>query len=467
LLQQADAEIGAEILTPNEWRTKYGRQVGNLRSALDWTLSLGGDPALGVALAAAAVNFWVANSLLDECSDWGVRALAIGGAEGTREEMILQWGVGLALTYGRGMTSRARDALTKAMALSETLGDRTYQYRALYGLFLFALRAADIRASLELARKYEVVAKSAKDAAAVSMAQAMLGTAQYYLGEHVAAADDLSRALVSLPSGTQQGGVDSGLDLRVCALCYRAVNLWSLGFAEKAARVGKDATNEARAIDHPVSLCVALAVCDSLLLVWIGQLDAAERAINELIEYAGKHSLTPYKALGMCVKGTLLAARADAIGAEKLLSAGLETLREVGYYLHYALFLGRLAEALAACGRLDDARAAVDEAQHRTEEAALLWFMPEVLRIKGEISMRAGAVAPAVEELFLRSLDLAHRQRALAWELRAAISLARMWRDHGRNEEAHELLAPVYGRFAEGFETADLRAAKVLLDDLR
>jgi predicted ATPase len=466
LLRQADAEIAAEAFYPNEWRTKYGPQIGNLRSALDWTLSLGGDPALGVALAAASTNFWIAKSLLDECCDWGVRALSVGGAEETREEMILQWGVGLALTYSRGMTSRAHDALTKALTLSEAFGDRTYQHRALYGLFLFAVRAVDIRASLELARKYEVVAKSAEDDAAVSMAEALLGIAQYCLGEHLAAADHFSRALVTPPSRAQRGVVRFGLDLRVCALCYQANNLWSLGFPEQAARAGGDATNEARALDHPVSLCFALAVCDSLLLVRIGQLDAAERAINELIEYAGMHSLTPYKAAGMCAKGTLLAAHDDAIGAEQLLRAGLEILKEVGFYLYYPLFLGRWAEALAACGRLDEARVAVDKAQCRTEKAELLWFMPEVLRIKGEISVRAGATASAVEELFLQSLDWARRQQALAWELRTATSLARFWRDHDRSVEAHKLLDGVYSRFTEGFDTADLKAAKVLLAEL-
>jgi hypothetical protein len=124
LLRQADAEIAAEAFHLNErrttdWLAEYASQLGNLRAALEWTFSPEGDPALGVALAAASVNFWVANSLLDECCDWAARALSVGGAEGTREEVILRWGVGLALTFSRGMTSRAHDALTKALALSE------------------------------------------------------------------------------------------------------------------------------------------------------------------------------------------------------------------------------------------------------------------------------------------------------------------------------------------------------------
>jgi predicted ATPase len=107
----------------------------------------------------------------------------------------------------------------------------------------------------------------------------------------------------------------------------------------------------------------------------------------------------------------------------------------------------------------------VDRSQ-RTEEAELLWFLPEVLRIKGEILLRAGAAATAVEESFLQSLDLARRQKALAWELRTATSLARFWRGRDRVQEAREVLTAVYGRFTEGLTTADPEAAKALLDAL-
>jgi predicted ATPase len=162
----------------------------------------------------------------------------------------------------------------------------------------------------------------------------------------------------------------------------------------------------------------------------------------------------------------LFAARGDAIRAEEMLRAGLEIIEEAGFYLYSPLFLGRWAEALAACGRLDEALAAVERAQQRTEAAELLWFLPEVLRIKGEILLRAGAAATAVEESFLQSLDWARRQKALAWELRTATSLARFWRGRDRVQEAREVLTAVYGRFTEGVTTADSQAARALLDAL-
>jgi hypothetical protein len=150
------------------------------------------------------------------------------------------------------------------------LGDRTYQCRTLYGLFLFTVRNVEIRAALQLAQKYEMVARNMGGAPAIASAEALLGIARYCLGEHLAAADHLSRALISLPTGTHLGVIAFGLDLRVCALCYRALTFWLLGFAEKAVQAAEEATTEARDINHPVSLCFVLAVCNSLLLVGSG-----------------------------------------------------------------------------------------------------------------------------------------------------------------------------------------------------
>jgi predicted ATPase len=108
----------------------------------------------------------------------------------------------------------------------------------------------------------------------------------------------------------------------------------------------------------------------------------------------------------------------------------------------------------------------IDKAIARSERDEQFWFLPELLRVKGELvsSMAERRTLATVEEHFVKALDWARRQRALAWELRAATSLARVWLDQGRNSEAHDLLDGTYGRFSEGFETADLRAAKMLLD---
>jgi predicted ATPase/DNA-binding winged helix-turn-helix (wHTH) protein len=467
LFRRAEAEAGTR--PAGDWRGEYTRQIGDLRAALNWAFSDAGDVRLGVTLAAVATDFWLTVSLLSECCDWGVKALArLGSAEGTRDEMVLQCGLGLALTYVRGMTQEARSALTKALMLSEALADFSHQFRAIYGLWLFALRVVDFRECLALARKYEQLAENIGDPTASATANWMLGMSRYYLGEHASAAANLQRARASYPIAMRSGDlIRFGVDMQVSALSYQAVSFWSLGFADRAIRAGRDAIQEARGVSHPVSLCIALAAPSSILLVKVGDLEAAERCIDELIDHARRHSLIPYYAFGLCSKGSLMAVRGDNTSGERWLRSGLERTREVAYYLFYAFFLAELADILASTGRANEGLAEVNAALRYAEESESLWCMPEVLRIKGEILAKQDPADPAaVEDYLARSLDWAGRQQALSWELRAAISLAGLWRRQCRGAEARELLGSVYGRFTEGFATSDLQKARSLLEQL-
>ena len=153
--------------------------------------------------------------------------------------------------------------------------------------------------------------------------------------------------------------------------------------------------------------------------------------------------------------------------AERLLRAGLKRLQQTQSETLYTVFLIGLAEVLITSAQLDEALATADEALKRTEYSNALWWMPEAMRIKGEALLSRETDAYQAEHHFRRSLDQAHRQGVLSCELRAAISLARMLRDRNRSADALAILNPVYDRFTEGFETADLKAAKALLEALR
>jgi non-specific serine/threonine protein kinase len=208
--------------------------------------------------------------------------------------------------------------LTKALVLAEALVDFSHQFRAMYGLSLFVLRVVDFRECLELARKYELLAETTGDRAASATADWMLGMSRYYLGEHAGAAANLERARASYPVAMRSGNlIRFGTDMQVSALCYQAVTFWSLGFADKAIRASRDAIAEARGVNHPVSLCLALAAPTSILLVKMGELEAAEHCIDELIDHFGKHSLIPYYAFGLCSKGSLMTARGDSAAGER------------------------------------------------------------------------------------------------------------------------------------------------------
>ncbi len=462
------AESEAATRAAGAGREEYAHRIGNLLAALNWAFSDTGDVRLGVTLASAATDFWLTVSLLSECCNWGVKALAhLGLAEGTREEMLLQCGLGLALIYVRGMTQEARSALTRALRLSEALGDFNCRFRALYGLWLFALRVVDFRECLALAGQYEQLAETIGDPAASAIADWMLGMSRYYLAEHASAAANLQRARASYPMAMRSRDlIRFGVHMEVSALSYQVVTFWSLGFADRAIRASRDAVQYAHDANHPVSLCIALNH-SSILLVRIGDLERAEYCIDELIDHAGKHSLVPYYAAGLCGKGSLLATRGDLVAAEQWLRSGLERTREVAYYLFYAFFLGQLAEVLGRAGRIEEGLVEIDAALRYANEFESLWCMPELLRIKGNILAKQDRPDfAAVYDHLTQALDLAHQQGALSWELRAATSLARLLIDQGRSADATALLRPVYDRFTEGFATADLKTAKALLDDL-
>jgi non-specific serine/threonine protein kinase len=461
------AEAEAETRSTDEWLADYVPRMDNLRAALNWAFSDTGDVKLGVALASVATDFWLTVSLLSECCDWGVKALAhLGTAEGTRDEMVLQCGLGLALTYVRGMTQEARSALTRALTLSEALADFHYRFRALYGLWLFALRVVDFRECLALAHQYELLAETTGDSAASAIADWMLGVSRYYLGEHASAAANLQRARAGYPMALRRGDlIRFGVHMHVSALSYQAVTFWALGFADKAMQASQDAIQEARGVNHPVSLCIALTL-SSIMLVKLGDLKRAEGCIDELIDHAGKHALIPYYAQGLCSKGSLMATRGDLVAAERWLRSGLARTREVGITF-YAFFLGELADVLARVGRIEEGLVEMDAALHYANESESLWCVPDLLRIKGNILAKHDQPdLAAVDDQFTQALDLARRQGALSWELRAATSLARLLADQGRSTDATAVLQPVYDRFTEGLATADLRAARELLDDL-
>ncbi len=292
----------------------------------------------------------------------------------------------------------------------------------------------------------------------------MFGNTRYFLAEHAAAAANLKRAIAAYAvERRNHEPIRYGTDILSNDYCYQAVTSWSLGFAEKGYRAGRDAIREARGADNPVALCIALLAHSSVMLLKMGYLEEAERCIDELIDHSEEHSLTPYHAHGLCAKGSLMAARGDAAEAERLLHLGLQRSREVAYKLFEAHYQGELGAVLGSSGGIDEGLAEVDAAIRYAERSESLWCLPELMRIKGELLTRSPGAAHLAEGWFLRSLELARKQQALAWELRAALSMARLWLDGGRAEDANSLLHDTYRRFTEGFDCADLREARTLM----
>ncbi|HTT80223.1 MAG TPA: winged helix-turn-helix domain-containing protein [Stellaceae bacterium] len=468
-LLQAAADDKAAI---DDWPAVYAAEIDNIRAALAWAFGSGGDASIGVALAAASVPIWLETSLLGECRGWMEAAIAgldDAAALATRDEMVLQCAFGYSLVDTQGWSDKARAALLRASELADSFQDIDYQVRTLAGLAILCTRAEDYQAALTLGRRAEAIIAGSVDPIAVSIADWMLGVALHLLGDYAEALAHAQRATDTTAASFVRRShiVRLGRDSFILSRGTVALILWAQGLPDQSAQTAREALADAEVGESSLSRCLALTWCGCVVSLWLGDIETAERSTALLKDLAGKYDLSSYYAYSLCFEGQLSARRGDVADAERMLRAGLAGLRRAQSEGHYTAFLGDLAEILMMSGQLGESLAAADEALQRTERSNALWWMPEALRIKGEVLLVCNGDGGAAEDHFLRSLDLAHRQGALSWELRAAASLARLLRSQGRSADAIALLQPVYDRFTEGFETADLKAAKALLGALR
>jgi predicted ATPase/DNA-binding winged helix-turn-helix (wHTH) protein len=454
----------------DDWRTSYAPEIDNLRAALAWAFAPGGDAVIGVALAAASAPVWFGMSLLTECHNWTEKAVACvdPSGRGTRHEMQLQAALGFSLMFTKGMTSEAHAALMRAVELAEGLDDPDYQVRTLFGLCVFRLRLADFRGALELARQCEAVADRVSDPGARPTADWTLGVSLFFLGNLASAQTHLQRVRDGHRSASPRADiVRFGFDRRVDALGKLGIVRWLQGFPDQAIQASGSSIDEAKTLEHPVSLCLANWAASTISL-WVGDLAASERSTAMLLDHAERHSLDSHYPFGLGFEGELSATRGDFVLGVRLLRTCLDGLREARFQTFYGVFLGDLAKAVAATGNVEEGLATIDEALGFAERSGEAWYIPELLRIKGEVLLQQREPnAIDAEHQFLRSLAWARRQGALSWELRSTTSLARLWRDQARTKEAHELLAPVYHRFTEGLDAVDVKAAKVLVESVR
>jgi predicted ATPase/DNA-binding winged helix-turn-helix (wHTH) protein len=468
LFERAEAEC--ETRPTAEWLAEYGPNIDNLRTALDWALSPKGDTSIGVALAAASVPLWFEISSFNECRGWMEKAVAVIDRveRPSQREMVLQYALGYSLMFAQGMNDRARTALTTASELGEDLSDLDYRLRALVGLASICHRLQDFHTAVALGRQAEEIVRTSSDPIILSMASWILGASLQLLGEYAEAFTYAHQTYVrtAQPKVRRAHLARLGRDSFISAGSTLALIRWTQGLPDQAAKSAQAVLADAEATDHPGSMCLALTWCGCLIPLRLGELQTAEYAIARLKDGAQRHGLNAYFANGLCFEGRLALKRGDAAMAERLLRAGLKNLQQTQSETFYTLFLTGLAEVLMTSAQFEPALDAADEALARTERSNALWWMPEAFRIKAEVLLSCKGDTKQAKDLFHRSLDLAHRQGGLSWELRAATSFARSLRDRSRLVEALAVLKPVYDRFTEGFETADLKTARNLLSTL-
>jgi predicted ATPase len=252
----------------------------------------------------------------------------------------------------------------------------------------------------------------------------------------------------------------------VTILAFRSVALWVLGYPVSAQADAEDALSNARETVHAVTLMYALTHV-SMTHFCCGNYTTASAEADELVALAGEKGSRIWKAYGASRQGFLAAMTDKAADAVQIITSAIDTARLTGSTLWTPLNLSHLARAYAALGKFDEAWRCIGEAMTAMATAKETWWEAEVHRIAGKIAWKSPEpdVAKA-QTYFERALAVARQQQAKSWELRASMSLARLWRDQSKVQQARELLAPVYGWFTEGFDTRDLKDAKALLDEL-
>ena len=469
LFKRAEDEVAAR--PAGEWLAGYIPEIDNLRAALDWAFSPDGDGSVGVALTAAAVPLWLRLSLLEECRIRAKQAFGALGTAGTRdprEEMRLH----AALGASTAEATEVGAAFTKALDIAETLGDYEYQLRALRGLYFYHAGNGRHGAALQSAQKFHDLAMSGADWSDRLYGERMMGAAKHFLGDQISARRHIEQVLTYYAATDHgrdvirsQDAIRFGTDLRVSARAFLARVLWLQGFPHQAARTVEMSIEEAQATGHALSLCYALAYGACPVAMWVGNLAAAGHYTEMLLDHSRRHSLSPLTAFGSALQTIVVIKRGDLDAGLRLLPGGLDEIVEPNFKFRFLPGLSELAEALANTGQIAETLAVLEAGIEQSEAG---WLTPELLCLKGELLLLQGTPAPAetAKDLFRQALDEAHRQEALSWELRAATSLARLLRNQGRPADAIACLQPVYDRFTEGFDTADLIAAKQLLDEL-
>jgi predicted ATPase len=455
----------ASDLSKTQKVAAYAGLLDNTRTALQYAFASGSDPKQSVIMAAEAAPLFLELSLLTECHHWsqkGIEALD-DSTRGTPFELELQVALAFSAMFTGGNSDDVRVKFSRGLELAETLQDLYNEMRLLGGLHIILHRIGDFLGALELAQRSMAVATQIGDPAAIAIAHSMLGVAQHLAGDHANARINCEAALKLPSSSPRINTMNFGFDHRNRVQIVSTRNYWLQGFPDKAVDAARRTIAEATALRHPVTLGISL-IWTVPVFLWIGDWRSADDHVEQLMTIAGQHSLAVHQAFGLGLRGELSVKRGEAKIGIELLRGSLEALHKSNYEMRTTGLTSALAEGMAMVGRLDEALQTIDAAIARVERAGDHFYMPELLRLKGGILAAANGTDLAIVEACLaESLDLARRQSALGWELRSATSLARWLRSQGRLEGSH-ILAPVYERFTEGFGTADLRAAREVLE---
>jgi len=416
-----------------------------------------GDLAMARSGHAEAIHhFSVALDLLTKLGEKPDRAA---------KELELCVKLGPALMTVKGTVSPEVHAIYRRAVALEAGEDSSAKFKALWGLYYYSLTSGRLSEAAAHADELLGLAQRLGADDLVLEGHHAKWSTSLWCGE-LAAADEHSQEGISRYDCTRHHTLAftfSGHDPGVCAHSIRAVNMAVLGFPQKAMKLGAEAVTLARSLSHPYSLALAMWLCAIVLQVGRQRRSCRDLA-TQLLELSQEHDFPMMRGGGMFFSGWATADGGELEQGITLMERGL-ALFSATRRLNRPYMLAVLASAKADLGKPDEGLELLEEALASTEVSGERWWQAELHRLRGRLLVARGQHDER-EACFRRAIEVSSGQRARVLELRAATSLARLWSDRGRNAEARDLLAPIYGWFTEGFETLDLKEARMLLDEL-
>ena len=363
--------------------------------------------------------------------------------------------------------AQARLYVERAEALGEPPEDPLLLFSVLYGFWVGNYVAFNGDILRDLTAQFLALAEKQGATVPLMIGHRLMGTSLMATGDIAKSRAHYDKALgLYDPAEHPPLSTRFGQDVSVVILSYRSWTLWLLGYPEAALADTDHAIESAREMGQASTLIYALSHA-SFTHIFCGNYAAVNAQLDEAVTLAAEKSALAWKAFGMMHQGLLLALTGQASNAAQIMTSGINAWRSTGSTLWIPWYLPYLARAYAELGQFDNASRCIGEAMTTIQTTKERWCEAEVNRVAGEIALKLPQpVAAKAEAYFERALAVARQQQAKSWELRAAMSLARLWRDQGKPQQARELLAPVYGWFTEGFDTRDLKEAKALLEEL-
>jgi predicted ATPase len=385
--------------------------------------------------------------------------------ERRQKELEFSSALGAVLNVVKGSAaSETGQAYARARALWEQLGSPMEFVEVPCGQSRYHAHRGELDRAQSLAEDLLHLSHRRSDSAGLVMGHYSCGRNLMWVGSFASSRSHLEAVLALYDPNSHHSLVrQTGIHPQLAAQAALGIVLFCLGFPDQALAQSNKSITEARRLPHPPTLAMSLGTAAVLSIICDDV--ALEQRVDGLVVVATDQGFPFYRAAGAIYRGWVKAKNADVFEGLSLLRAGSSAYCATGATVWMPLYIALLAGVCEIAGQIEEGAARLDQASQLAERTGERWFAAELDRQKGRLLLRQGHPEPA-EELYRKALSVAQEQEAKLWELRAAASLARLWRDQGRCGAARDLLAPVYGWFTEGFATPDLKAAKMLLDEL-